>query len=150
MTSGKIIALTVQTFIGNMMSLLFNILSRFVIAFLQRSKHLFISWVQSPFTVILESKKIWSVPASSFPPFYLIWNYGTRCHDLNFFNVEFQASFSFSSFILIKRLFSSFLLYAIRVVSLHIWGYWYFSQQSWFQLVIHPAQHFLWCTLYIS
>ena len=68
MTSGKIIALTVQTFIGKMMSLLFNMLSRFVIAFLQRSKHLFISWLESPSTVILESKKIQSVTASSFPP----------------------------------------------------------------------------------
>ena len=61
MTTGKTIALTRQTFAGKVMSLLFNILSRFAIAFLPRSKCLFISWLQSPFAVILESKKIKSV-----------------------------------------------------------------------------------------
>ena len=55
MTTGKTIALTRQTFVGKVMSLLFNMLSRLVIAFLPRSKHLFISWLQSPSAVILES-----------------------------------------------------------------------------------------------
>ena len=54
MTTGKTIALTRQTFVGKVMSLLFNILSRLVITFLPRSKHLLISWLQSPFAVILE------------------------------------------------------------------------------------------------
>ena len=54
MTTGKTIALTMWTFVGELMSLLFNTLSRFVFAFLPRSKHLLISWLQSPFTVILE------------------------------------------------------------------------------------------------
>ena len=58
MTAGKAIALTRWTFVGKVMSLLFNMLSRLVIAFLPRSKHLFISWLQSPFAVILEPKKI--------------------------------------------------------------------------------------------
>ena len=58
MTTGKIIALTIWTFVGKVMSLFFNILFRFVIAFLPRSKHLFISWLQSPSAVILEPKKI--------------------------------------------------------------------------------------------
>ena len=58
MTTGKTIALTRWTFVGKVMSLLFNMLSRLVIAFLPRSKHLFISWLQSPFAVILEPKKI--------------------------------------------------------------------------------------------
>ena len=58
MTSGKTIALTRQTFIGKVMSLLFNMLSRLVITFLQRSKHLLISWLQSPSAVILEPEKI--------------------------------------------------------------------------------------------
>ena len=58
MTTGKIIALTTQTFIGKVMSLLFNMLSRFVIAFLPRSKHLLILWLQLPSAVILEPKKI--------------------------------------------------------------------------------------------
>ena len=54
------------TFFGKLMSLLFNMLSRFVIAFLPRSKHLLISWLQSPYTVILEPKKIKSVTATTF------------------------------------------------------------------------------------
>ena len=58
MTTGKTIALTRWTFAGQVMSLIFNMLSRFVIAFLPRSKHLLISWLQSPSTVILEPKKI--------------------------------------------------------------------------------------------
>ena len=66
MTTGKTIALTIWTFIGKVMSLLFNTLSRFVIAFLPRSKHLLISWLQSPSAVILEPKKIKSVTVSTF------------------------------------------------------------------------------------
>ena len=58
MTTGKTIALTRQTFVGKVMSLLFNMLSRLVIVFLPRSKHLLISWLQSPSAVILEPKKI--------------------------------------------------------------------------------------------
>ena len=61
MTTGKTIALTIQTFIGKVMSLLCDMLSRFVIAFLPRGKRLLISWLQSPYAVILESKKIKSV-----------------------------------------------------------------------------------------
>ena len=57
MTTGKTIALTRQTFVGKVMSLLFNMLSRFVTTFLPRSKHLLISWLQSPSAVILEPKK---------------------------------------------------------------------------------------------
>ena len=61
MTTGKIIALTRWTFVGKVMSLLFNMLSRLVITFLPRSKRLLISWLQSPSAVILEPKKIKSV-----------------------------------------------------------------------------------------
>ena len=68
MTTGKIIALTRQTFVGKIMSLLFNMLSRFVIAFLPRSKHLLISWLQSPSAMILEPKKIKSVTVSIVSP----------------------------------------------------------------------------------
>ena len=68
MTTGKTIALTRQTFVGKVMSLLFNMLSRFVIAFLPRSKHLLISWLQSPSEVILEPKKIKSVSVSISSP----------------------------------------------------------------------------------
>ena len=58
MTTGKTIALTRQTFVGKVMSLLFNMLSRLVITFLPRSKRLLISWLQSPSAVILEPKKL--------------------------------------------------------------------------------------------
>ena len=58
MTTGKNIALTIRTFVSKVMSLLFNMLSRIVITFLLRSKHLLISWLQSPLAVILEPKKI--------------------------------------------------------------------------------------------
>ena len=68
MTTGKTIALTRQTFVGNVMSLLFNILSRLVIVFLPRSKHLLISWLQSPSAVILEPPKIKSDTVSTVSP----------------------------------------------------------------------------------
>ena len=64
MTTGKAIPLTRRTFVGKVMSLLFNMLSRLVIAFLPRSKFLLISWLQSPSAVILETKKIKSVTVS--------------------------------------------------------------------------------------
>ena len=66
-----------------------------------------------------------------------------------FWMLSFKPTFSLSSFTFIKRLFSSSLS-AIRVVSSAYVSYWYFSWQSWFQLVLPPAQHFLWCTLHIS
>ena len=68
MTTGKTIALTGQTFVGKVMSLLFIMLSRLVIAFLPRSKRLFISWLQSPSAVILEPRKIKSVAVSTVSP----------------------------------------------------------------------------------
>ena len=68
MSTGKTIALTRQTFVGKGISLLFNILSRFVIAFLPRSKCLLISWLQSPSTVNLEPKKIKSDTVSTVYP----------------------------------------------------------------------------------
>ena len=68
MTTGKIIALTRWTFVGKVMSLLFNMLSRFVIVFLPRSRCLLISWLQSPSAVILEPKKIKSVTVSIVSP----------------------------------------------------------------------------------
>ena len=68
MISGKTIALTRQTFVDKVMPLLFNMLSKLVIAFLPRSKHLLISWLQSPSAVILEPKKIKSVTVSIVSP----------------------------------------------------------------------------------
>ena len=68
LTTGKTIALTIWTSVVKVMSLLFNTLSRFIIAFLSRSKYLLISWLQSPSTVILEAKKRKAVTASTFYP----------------------------------------------------------------------------------
>ena len=68
MTNGKTIALTRRTFVGKVLSLLFNMLSRLQITFLPRSNHLLISWLQSPFAVILEPKKIKSITISTFSP----------------------------------------------------------------------------------
>ena len=68
MTTGKTIALARRTFVGKVMSLLFSMLSRLVIAFLPRSKHLLISWLQSPSTVILEPRKINSATVSTVSP----------------------------------------------------------------------------------
>ena len=66
MTTGKTIVLTRQTFFGKVKSLLFDMLYKLVIAFLPRSKHLLLSWLQSPSAVILEPKKIKSVPTPVF------------------------------------------------------------------------------------
>ena len=66
MTTGKTIALTIQTFVGKVMSLLFNTLSSLVITFLRRIKRFLISWLQSPFAVILEPKKMKSDTVSTF------------------------------------------------------------------------------------
>ena len=111
MTTGKTRALTRWTIFGKVMSLLFNMLSRLVIAFLPGSKRLLISWLQSPSAVILEPPKIKS---DSFP-IYFPWSDGTHCHDLSFLNLSFQSNFSLSSFTFLKRFSSS--LSAIRVVS---------------------------------
>ena len=84
MTTGNTIVLTRWTSVGKGMSLLFNTLSRLVITFLPRIKHLFISWLQLPSAVTLEPQKV----CHCFP-IYLPWSDGTRCHDLSFLNVEF-------------------------------------------------------------
>ena len=87
MTTGKTIALTRWTFVGKVMSLLFNILSRLFKTFLPRCKHFLISWLQSPSAVILKANKIVCHYFHCFP-IYFPWSDGTRCHDLSFLNVE--------------------------------------------------------------
>ena len=84
MTTGKTITLTIQTVVSKEMSLLFNMLPRFVIAFLPRSKCFLISWLQTSFAVILESNKIKSVTVSTFLPSIFHVSDRTRCHDLSF------------------------------------------------------------------
>ena len=145
-TTGKIIALTIQTFVSKVTFLLFNTLSRCVIAFLPRGKHLLISGLQSPSIVILEPKKIKSASVSTFPP--------SICHEvmgldnmiLVFWMLSFYSPLSPSS----RGFLAPLCFLPLEWCHLHIWGCCYFSWQSWFQPVIHPVQHFTWCTLHIS
>ena len=117
MNTGKTIALTRWTFVGKVMSLIFNMLSSLVITFLPRSKCLLISWLQSPFAVIFKPPKIKSLTVSIVCP--------SICHEvirpdatiLVFWMLSLKPTFSFLSFTFIKRLFSSSLFSAIRVVS---------------------------------
>ena len=116
-TTGKTIALTRWIFVGKVMSLLFSMFSMLVIAFLPKSKHLLISWLQSPSAVILEPKKIKSVIVSIVSP--------SICHEMMgpdlvifiFWMLTFKPAFSRSSFTFIKRLFSYPLLFVIKMVS---------------------------------
>ena len=88
MTTGKAIALTRWTFVDKVMSLLFNMLSRLVITFLPRSKHLLISWLQSLSAVILKPPQNKASHCFHYFLIYLLWSDGTICHDLRFLNVE--------------------------------------------------------------
>ena len=114
MTTGKTKALTRWTFIGKVMSLFFNMLSRLVIAFLPRSKHLLISWLQSPSAVILEPKKIKSATVFTVSPSVCHEVIGPDAMILVFWMLSFKPPFSLSSFTFIKRLFSSSLLSAMK------------------------------------
>ena len=117
MTTRKTVALTICIFVSKVMSMLFHMVSRFIIAFPPRNKHLLISWLWSPSVVILEPKKIKSVTVSIVSP--------SICHEVVgldamisiFWMLSFRPAFSLSSFTFIKRLFSSSSLSAIRMVS---------------------------------
>ena len=117
MTTGKTIALTRQTFVHNVMSLLFNMLSRLVITSLPRSKHLLTSWLQSPSAEILEPKKINPVTVSTVSPSICHEVMGLDAMILVFLMLRFKPTFSLSSYTFVKRLLSSPSLSAIRVVS---------------------------------
>ena len=146
MTTGKTIALSRWTFVGKVMSLLFHMLSRLVIAFLPRSKRLLISWLQSPSAVILKPKKIKISHCFHCFPIYFPWSDGTSAMILVFWMLSSKPTFSLSSFTFIKSLFSSFMLSAIRMMSSAYLRLLIFLWQSWFQLVLHPAWHFAWYT----
>ena len=136
MTTGKVIALTRWTFVRKVMSLLFNMLSKFVIAFLPRSKRLssfqfhgcshHVQWFWSPKNKVAHCFHCF--------PNYLPWSDGTRCHDLSFrcwvLSQLFHSPLSLSS----RDSLVLLLFLPWGWCHLHIWGYWYFSQQSWFQL----------------
>ena len=158
------------------MSLLFNMLSMFVIAFLPRSKCFLISWLQSSSTVILELKERKSVTSSTFSPSISHEMMGLDAMILVFwmltilFHLYQEAKWQPTPVFLPEESHGqrSLMGYSPRVghdwvtnadthththnvlplgwYHLHIWGCWYFSQQSWFQLMIHPAWHFTWCT----
>ena len=149
MTTGKTLALTRRTFVGQVMFLLFNMLSRLVITFLPRSKHLSISRLQSPSAVILQPHK---KSLTLFPlfPIYFPWSDGIRYHDLRFLNLSCKPTFSLPSFTLIKRDFSSSSLSGLRVVSSVYLRLLIFLPEILIPAVLHPAWHFTWCTLHIS
>ena len=135
MTTGKTIALTRQTFVGKVMLLLFNMLSRLVITFLPRSKHLLISWLQSPSAVILEPRKRVSHYFHYFP-IYLPWSDGTGCHDLVFWMLSFKPTFSLSSFTFCRVIISP------RWVSLSILQVSSHSGLSWMILLPNVTSHY--------
>ena len=127
MTTGKTMALIIWTFVGKVMSLLLNMLSRLVIALLPRSKRLLISWLQSPSVVILEPPQNKVFHCLHCFPICLPWNkrnvpiifamkMGPDAMIFIFLVLSFKPTFSLSSFTFIKRLFSSSSLSAIRVV----------------------------------
>ena len=135
------------------MSLLFNMLSRLVITFLSRSKHLLISWRQSPSAVILEPPKIKSDTVSTVSPSISHEVMGPDAMILVFSMLSFKPTFSLSSFTFIKRLFSSSLLSAIRLVSPAYLRLLIFLPEILIPAcagINPPAQRFSWCTLHIS
>ena len=98
MTTGKTIALTRRTFVDNVMSLLFNMMSRLVITLLPRSKHLLISWLQSPSAVILEPRKINSDTVSTVSTSICLEVMGPDAMILVFLMLSFKSAFAFFSF----------------------------------------------------
>ena len=136
MTIGKTIALTIWTFVDKVISLLFNKLPVFVIAFLPRSKCLLISWLQSWSTVILEPKKITATTVSTFSSSICHEVMGPDAMILVFCILHFKPAFSLSSFSFIKRFFSFSSLSAIKVVSSA-----YLRLLIFLQVILIPACH---------
>ena len=144
MTTGKNIALARPTFVGKVLSLLLNMLSKFP----PWSKCLLISLLQSPSAVILEPKKIKYVSIVS--PFICHEMMGLDAMVLVFWMLNFKAVFWLSSFSNIKKLFSSSLLSAIMVVSSAYLSLLIFLPAILISAVLLPAWHFTWCILHIS
>ena len=131
-------------FVSKVIFLLFNMLSRFIIAFLPRSKCLLISWLQSSSTVIWEDKTVNSATVCIFSHLFAMkwWDQIPRS---KFFECWVLSQLFHSPLSLSSRDsgFFNFCFYFLPLgwCHLHIWDYWYFFWQSWFQLVLHPAQH---------
>ena len=115
MTTGKTIALTRWSFVGKVMSPVFNMLSRFVITFLPRSKRILISWLQSPSAVILEPPKIKSVTVSTVSPSICHEVIGPDAMIFVFWMLSFKPTFSLSSFTLILCFIFSLNTYFWRI-----------------------------------
>ena len=128
--------------VGKVMSLLYNVLSKLVIAFLPRSRHLLISCLQSASAVILEPSKIKSAVVSTVSPSISHEVMGLDAMILVFWMLSFKPAFSLSYFTFMERLFSSSLFSAIRAMSSALSEVIDIFWQSGFQLVIHPARHF--------
>ena len=128
----------------------FNMLSMLVITFLPRSKHLLISWLQSPSAVILEPPKIKSLTVSIVSPSICHEVMGPDAMILVFWMLTFKPTFSVFSFTFIKRLFSSSLISAIKGGTSAYLRLLIVFQQPWFQIALYPVWHFSWCTLHIS
>ena len=141
-----------QTYVDKVMSLLFNTLSRLVIAFLPRSKHLFNFFDAATVCSDFGAQENKICHCFHFFPMYLPWSGRSRCRDLFFF---FFSFFFFFVCWVLSHLFHSplsppsrgslvsFHFLPLQWYHLHIWSCWYFSWQSWFQ-------HFTWCILHIS
>ena len=140
LATGKTIALTRRTFVGKVSSLLFNTLSRC---------HNFPSKEQVSFIFVAAVTVCSDFGAQEnktchcfhFSPIYLPWSDGTGYHDLNVLNVEFYVNFFTLLFHPHQEILVPLYFLSLEWYHLHIWGCWYFSWQSWFQLLLHPAQH---------
>ena len=149
MTTGKTTALTRWTFVGKVMCLLFNMLSRLVITFIPRSKHFLISWLQSPSAVILEPQKEKSDTVSTVSPSISHEVMGPDAVILVFWMLTFQPTYH-SSFTFIKRIFNSSSLSAIRVVSSVYLRLLIFLPASLIPHCASSSPAFCWCPLHIS
>ena len=143
-------SLTRWTFVGKVMSLLFNMLSSLIIAFLPRSKCLLISWPQSPSAVILEPSKIKSFIVSIISPSICHEVMGPDAMIFVFWMMSLKPTFSLSSFTFIKRLFSSSSFSAIRMVFSAYLRLLIFLPAILIPAVVYPASYFAWFTLHIS
>ena len=129
MTTGKIIALTIWTFVGKVLSLLFNMLYRLVIASFPSNKCLFNFMVAVTISSDFGAQENKVCHCFHCFPIYLPWSDGTRCYDLSFLYVEFLSQLFHSPLSPSARdsLVLPFHFLALRWCHLHIWGYWYFS-----------------------
>ena len=150
MTTEKTIALTKLTYVFKVMSLLFNMLSRLVIAFLPRSKALLISWLQSPSAVHLESPKIKSLTVCIISLSICHEGMGPDAMIFVFWMLSFKPAFSLYSFTFIKRFFSFSSLSTIRVVSSAYLRLLIFLSAILISACASSSWHFAWWTLHIS